>query len=95
MLIVHVHVQVKPDNIEAFMAASLENSSQIRLEPGIACFDVLQDQSDPTRFLLIEIYKTPEDPARHKETTHYQTWRDAVETMMAQPRTSVKYVKLG
>ena len=95
MLIVHVHVQVKPDNIEDFMAASLENASQSRLEPGIACFDVLQDKSDPTRFLLIEIYKTPEDPARHKETTHYQTWRDRVEDMMAQPRTAVKYEKMG
>ncbi len=95
MLIVHVHVQVKPDNIGAFQAASLENASQSRLEPGIACFDVLQDQSDPARFLLIEIYRTPEDPARHKETAHYKTWRDTVADMMAEPRTAVKYVKLG
>ncbi len=95
MLIVHVHVQVKPDNIGAFQAASLENASQSRLEPGIECFDVLQDQSDPTRFLLIEIYRTPEDPARHKETEHYKTWRDTVADMMAEPRTAVKYEKLG
>ena len=91
MLIVHVHVHVKPGQIEAFKSASLENASQSRLEPGIACFDVLQDLSDPARFLLIEIYRTPEDPARHKETAHYQTWRDTVEPMMAEPRTAVKY----
>ena len=94
MLIVHVHVQVKPGQTEALKSASLENASQSIQEPGIACFDVLQDQSDPARFLLIEIYRTPEDPARHKETPHYKTWRDTVEDMMAQPRTAVKYVKL-
>ncbi len=95
MLIVHVHVHVKPDQIEAFKSASLTNAAHSVQEPGIACFDLLQDRSDPTRFLLIEIYKTPEDPARHKETEHYKTWRDTVETMMAQPRTAVKYEKMG
>ncbi len=95
MLIVHVHVHVKPGQIEAFKSASLENADQSIQEPGIACFDVLQDRSDPARFLLIEIYRTPEDPARHKETPHYKTWRDTVEDMMAQPRTSVKYEKIG
>ena len=91
MLIIHVHVQVKPDQIEAFNAASLTNAAQSIQEPGITCFDVLQDLSDPTRFLLIEIYKTPEDPAKHKDTAHYKSWRDTVENMMAEPRTSVKY----
>lgn len=94
MLIVHVHVHVKPDQIKAFSAASLENAAHSIKEPGIACFDVLQDRSDPTRFLLIEIYKTPDDPARHKETDHYKAWRDTVKHMMAEPRTSVKYEAL-
>ena len=95
MLIVHVHVHVKPEQIEAFTKASLENAAQSIQEPGIACFDVLQDRSDRSRFLLIEIYRTAEDPARHKETDHYKTWRDTVADMMAEPRTAVKYEKLG
>ena len=62
--------------------------------PGIARFDVIQQQNDPTRFVLVEVYRTPDDPARHKETTHYQKWRDAVADMMAEPRTSVKYTNV-
>ncbi len=95
MLIVHVHAQVKPDQIRAFESARLENVSQSIQAPGIACFDVLQDRSDPARFLLSEIYRTPEDPARHKQTPHDKTWRNTVEDMMAKPRTSVKYEKRG
>lgn len=91
MLIVHVHVHVKADQAEAFRAASVENARQSVREPGVARFDVIQRQDDPTRFVLVEVYRTPEDPARHKQTAHYQTWRDAVESMMAEPRTSVKY----
>ena len=91
MLVVHVHVQVKPDRIEAFKAATLENASNSIQEPGVARFDVIQQQDDPTRFVLIEVYRTVNDPARHKETPHYQKWRDTVADMMAQPRTSVKY----
>ena len=91
MLIVHVFVHVKPESVDAFIAASLENARNSVQEPGIIRFDVVQQADAPTRFLLIEIYRTPEDPARHKETTHYATWRDAVEPMMAEPRRSVKY----
>ena len=91
MLIVHVHVHVKPDAVDAFRAASLENARQSRLEPGVAVFDVLQQEDDATRFLLIEVYRTAEDPAKHKATAHYAAWRDAVEPMMAEPRRSVKY----
>ena len=91
MIIVHVHVCVKPDCVEAFRAASIENARQSRLEPGIARFDVLQQNDDPTRFVLVEIYRTPEAPAAHKETAHYQVWRDAVAPMMAEPRTGVKF----
>lgn len=95
MLIVHVFVHVKAEQIEAFKAATLENARHSRQEPGIATFDLLQQQDDPTRFLLIEIYRDAEAPARHKETTHYQRWRDAVADMMAEPRTSIKYALVG
>ena len=91
MFIVHVFVHVKPDRIEDFKQATLENARNSLLEPGVARFDVLSQQDDPTRFLLVEVYRTAEDPARHKETAHYQKWRDAVEDMMAEPRQSVKY----
>ena len=91
MLIVHVHVHVKPDSIEAFREATLANARNSVLEPGIARFDVLQQQEDPTRFVLVEVYRTPEDPTRHKETDHYLTWRDAVADLIAEPRSSVKY----
>jgi autoinducer 2-degrading protein len=92
MLVVHVQVQVKPDCVEAFLAATLENAWHSVREPGIARFDVVQQADDPTRFVLVEAYRTTEAPAAHKETTHYATWRDAVAPMMAVPRTSVKFV---
>lgn len=91
MLIVLVYVRVKSDQVEAFKAATLENAANSRLEPGIARFELFQEQQDPCRFVLEEIYKTPEAPAAHKETAHYQKWRDTVESMMAEPRYSVKY----
>ena len=94
MLIVHVHVHVKPDQIEAFTAATVENASHSIQEPGIARFDIIQQKDDPRRFVLVEVYRTPEDPGRHKETAHYQTWRDTVAEMMAEPRTSVKYTNI-
>ena len=91
MLIVHVHAHIKPDKIEAFKAATLENARNSVQEPGIARFDVIQQKDDPARFVLVEVYRTPEDPARHKETAHYQKWKDTVADMMTEPRTSVKY----
>ena len=91
MLTVHVHIQVKPDQVEAFKAASIENSRHSLQEPGIARFDVLQQQDDPTKFMLIEVYRTAEAPAVHKQTAHYQKWADAVADMMAVPRFSVKF----
>ena len=94
MFIVHVFIHVKPDHIEDFKKATLENARNSVLEPGIARFDVVQHLEDPTRFILVEIYRTPEDPARHKETAHYQTWRDTVEDMMAESRTSIKLTNL-
>jgi autoinducer 2-degrading protein len=94
MLIVHVFVHVKSDQIEAFQAATLENARNSVQEPGIARFDVIRQKDDPARFVLVEVYRTPEDPAKHKETTHYQKWRDTVADMMAEPRTSTKYTNV-
>ena len=91
MLIVHVHARVKPECVEAFKQASLENARRSLQEPGVARFDILQQQGDPTRFVLVEAYRTAEAPAAHKETDHYQAWRDAVAPLMAEPRASVKF----
>ncbi len=94
MLVVHVHVHVKPESVEQFKAASLENARASVQEPGIAAFDVVQQQDDPTRFVLVEAYRTPDAPAAHKETSHYAKWRDTVAPMMAEPRSSAKYTNL-
>jgi len=94
MLVVHVYVHVKPGSLEAFKEVTLANARHSVNEPGIARFDVIQQLDDPTRFLLVEVYRTPDDPARHKETAHYQTWRDTVADMMAEPRSSVKYANV-
>jgi autoinducer 2-degrading protein len=91
MLVVHVHVHVKEDQVQAFKDATMANARQSVQEPGIARFDVVQQQDDPTRFVLVEVYRTADDPAKHKETAHYQTWRDTVADMMAEPRSSVRY----
>ncbi len=91
MLVVHVHCHVKPESVEGFRRASLANARASIQEPGILRFDVLEQEGDPTRFMLVEVYRTPEDPARHKETEHYARWRDTVAEMMAEPRASVKF----
>lgn len=91
MLIVHVFVHVKPEAVEAFRAATVENATNSIQEPGIARFDVIQQADDPTRFVLVEVYRDSEATVRHKETAHYQVWRDTVAEMMAEPRSSVKY----
>ncbi len=91
MLIVHVHVHVKAECVEAFRAATIENARESVKEPGIARFDVVQQADDPTRFVLVEVYRTADAPAKHKETAHYAKWRDTVAPMMAEPRTSVKF----
>jgi autoinducer 2-degrading protein len=91
MFVVHVHVHVKPESVAAFIEATRENARNSVQEPGIARFDVVQQQDDPTRFVLVEAYHTTEDPARHKETAHYQKWRDTVIDMMVEPRYGVKH----
>lgn len=94
MLIVHVHVRVKPGEIDAFREATLENARQSLKEPGIARFDVIQQADDPARFVLVEVYRTSQASADHKATAHYAAWRDQVAPMMAEPRRSVKYANL-
>lgn len=94
MLIVHVHVRVKPEAVEAFKEATRANAAASVREPGIARFDVAQQQDDPTRFVLVEVYRTPEAPAAHKQTRHYELWRDTVASMMAEPRSSVKFTNV-
>lgn len=94
MLIVNVHVHVHADQVEAFREATLANARASVLEPGIARFDVLQQEDDPTRFVLVEVYRNAEAPARHKETAHYLRWRDTVAPMMASPRTGVRHLNL-
>jgi len=91
MFIVHVFVHVKGDQVEAFKSATIENAGNSLKEPGVARFDIIQQMDDPTRFVLVEVYRTSDDPGRHKETAHYKTWRDAVTDMMAEARTSIKY----
>ncbi|CAA9343779.1 MAG: Antibiotic biosynthesis monooxygenase [uncultured Gemmatimonadaceae bacterium] len=91
MIVVHVFVAVKPEMVPAFEAATLENARSSVQEPGVVRFDVVRQADDRTRFVLVEVYRTAEDPARHKATAHYAAWRDAVEPMMAEPRRSVRY----
>jgi autoinducer 2-degrading protein len=91
MIIVQVHVHVKPEYVAAFQSATIENARRSLLESGIARFDVLQQTSDPCRFTLVEVYRDPEAPARHKSTEHYTGWRDTVAPMMAEPRASVVF----
>ena len=95
LLIVHVHVHVKADAIEAFKAASLANAEGSRREAGVVRFDVLQDREDPTGFVLVEIYRGPDAAAAHKQTAHYAAWRDAVAGLMAEQRRSSKYVNVS
>jgi autoinducer 2-degrading protein len=91
MQIVHVHVNVKSQFVEAFKQATHENAADSMKEPGIARFDVIQQVDDPTKFILVEVYRTADAPAAHKATAHYVKWRDTVADMMAEPRQGVKY----
>ena len=91
MLIVHVHVRVKPEFVDAFKQATIENARASAKEPGIARFDVIQQSDDPTRFVLVEVYRSEEATTQHKETAHYAAWRDAAEPMLAEARTRVRY----
>jgi quinol monooxygenase YgiN len=94
MLVILIQVHVKPEFIEAFKDATIANARESVKEPGIARFDFVQQQDDPARFVLIEAYRTPEANAAHKETKHYQVWRDTVAPMMAAPRTPTRFTNI-
>ncbi len=91
MLTVNVCVQVKEEYIQEFIEATIENATLSNTEPGIARFDLIQEQGNLHKFMLVEVYSTPEAPAAHKETEHYKIWRETVEPMMAEPRSNLKY----
>jgi quinol monooxygenase YgiN len=91
MHIVHVFIRVKPEAVESFRAATVENARNSVREPGIARFDFIQQDDDPTRFVLVEVYRSVDDPAKHRETAHYKAWQEAAATMMAEPRSKVVY----
>jgi len=94
LVIVHVHVHVKPQAVEVFRAATQDNARHSVEEPGVARFDVIQSVEDPTRFVLVEVYRSPAAQAAHRETAHYQRWRDAVADLMAEPRTPARYLNV-
>ena len=94
MLILQVYVHVKPESSDAFKQASLANAAGSIQEPGIARFDVIQQNDDPTRFILIEVYRTADAMTAHKTTPHYLTWRDTVADMMAEPRKSAQFTNV-
>jgi quinol monooxygenase YgiN len=95
MLIVHVYAHVKPEHVEAFREASLENARESLKEPGVARFDLVQEIDDSTRFALLEVYRTVADPAKHKATPHYSKWRETVEPMLVEPRSRTRYRNLA
>jgi autoinducer 2-degrading protein len=91
MLVVHVHARVRPERVAEFLAATLVNAKASLGEPGVARFDVIQDQADPGHVVLVEVYRDDDAAAAHKQTTHYAVWRDAVADMMAEPRASTRF----
>ena len=94
MLVVHVHIKVKPELIDAFKEVTLANARESVKEPGIARFDVVQQSDDATKFVLVEVYRSVQATTAHKATAHYAAWRDAMESLMAEPRFSVKYANV-
>lgn len=91
MHIVHVFIHVKDDGGEQFKNATIENAQNSLREAGIARFDLIQQADDPTRFMLIEVYRTLQDAIRHKDTPHYKHWQEVVGPLMAEPRTRIIY----
>jgi autoinducer 2-degrading protein len=91
MLVVHVHVRVRPDDVERFLEATVTNARASIGEPGVLRFDVIADEADPTHVVLVEVYRDAAGAAAHKETAHYAAWRDTVADMMARPRESTKF----
>jgi len=91
MLVVHVHVRIRPGQAEDFLAATLVNARASLGEPGVLRFDVLRDRADPEHVVLVEVYRDDDASAAHKLTPHYAAWRDTVAEMMAEPRQSTRF----
>jgi (4S)-4-hydroxy-5-phosphonooxypentane-2,3-dione isomerase len=94
MLIVHVQIHVNSESVEDFIEATIENARNSIREPGIARFDVVQQTDDPTRFVLVEVYRDEAATKAHRETAHYAKWRDAVAPMMKEARTRTQFSNL-
>jgi (4S)-4-hydroxy-5-phosphonooxypentane-2,3-dione isomerase len=94
MLIIHIHIHVNPESVDAFIEATIENAQNSIQEPGIARFDVVQQTDDPTRFVLVEVYRDEAAAEAHRETRHYAKWRDTVASLMSEPRTREKFSNL-
>ena len=94
MLIIHIHIHVNPESVEDFIEATIENAQNSIQEPGIARFDVVQQTDDPTRFVLVEVYRDEAATEAHRETKHYAKWRDTVASMMSEPRAREKFSNL-
>ena len=94
MLVVHVHIRIKPDDLQAFLEETRRNAAASLGEPGVRRFDVLQDESDETHVVLSEVYADQAAADAHKQTAHYARWQDAVAEMMADPRTRTRYTSV-
>ena|SRR5205807_3939685 len=94
MHIMHVHIRIKPEHIDAFKEATIQNAASSRQEPGVARFDFIQQADDPARFMLIEVYRDPEALTKHRESAHFNTWAGKVADMFAEPRTRSFYTNV-
>jgi (4S)-4-hydroxy-5-phosphonooxypentane-2,3-dione isomerase len=94
MYVVCVHIHVKPEHVQSFIDATLDNARHTIQEPGNLRFDVLRQADDPHRFLLYEVYRDEGGMQSHKETAHYARWQAAVGPWMAEPRKGVKHASL-
>ena len=94
MIVTIVHVWVSPQFVDMFIEATKENHESSIKEPGNFRFDVLQDDKDPSKFVLYEAYESDSAAAAHKETLHYLKWRDTVAPWMMKPREGVKHSML-
>jgi (4S)-4-hydroxy-5-phosphonooxypentane-2,3-dione isomerase len=95
LLIVEVDVHVKPECVARFISATEANAAGSRREPGVLRFDIIQRRDDPAAFVLVEVYRDDAAAVAHKETAHYAAWREAVDDLMAEPRSSRKFVNIS
>jgi autoinducer 2-degrading protein len=94
MHIMHVHIRIKPEHVKAFQEATIENAANSMKEPGVARFDFVQQADDPTRFMLLEVYRDTDALAKHRESAHFNAWATTVADMFAEPRTRSFYTNI-